>query len=174
LSTIFFPTNPAPALEPIPRESGFSGFFQPGVGYMRYKTNMVARLWTFKLSEDTIDSLSDSPDEKSSAVYFLTYSLGYTFASTRTQLFVGTDLTDLIRLDYGQQVGVKQEIGKLGLLQGGFLFNTIYYKNPWGWSLFGSSPMNFYINAAYLEVDANIDFYDQQAFFSTAGLFFKW
>jgi hypothetical protein len=56
-----------------------------------------------------------------------------------------------------------------------YSFSTaVYYKNPWGWSLFGSNPLNFYINAAYLEVDANIDFYDQKAFFSTAGLFFRW
>jgi len=34
--------------------------------------------------------------------------------------------------------------------------------------------MNFYVNAVLAEVDANIDFYKQQAFFSTAGVFFKW
>jgi hypothetical protein len=34
--------------------------------------------------------------------------------------------------------------------------------------------MNFYVNAVLAEVDANIDFYEQQAFFSTAGVFFKW
>ena len=54
-------------------------------------------------------------------------------------------------------------------------FNTsVYYKNPWGWSLFGSNPMNFYVSAAYVEVDANIDFYEQNAIFSTVGVFFKW
>jgi hypothetical protein len=328
-----FASIPARALEPIPRESGFSGYIQPGIGYFRYKTNMVAKLWTFEFSDDRADSLFDSPDAESGAVYFLTYSLGYTFASTRTQLFAGTDLTDMIRLDYGQQIGVKQEIGRLGLLQGGFLFTSIptevwedpyvvnqdrdetdrdslglrltwdrmwgsqmqlqytyrdidinneksgeslglpagdrkllerdgdhhaieaqyrfnlaqrhwlipailyanddrdgdamssdtfdiqftyayrgdpislvgnafigwadyddrnpiydktqdddryglstavYYKNPWGWGLFGSNPMNFYINAVFTEVDANIDFYEQQAFFSTAGVFFRW
>jgi len=328
-----FSTIPAQALEPIPRESGFSGFFQPGGGYYRFKSNMVARLWTFELSDDQADSLNDNPDGKSGGIYLLTYSLGYTFAGTRTQVFVGTDLTDMIRLDYGQQVGVKQEIGSLGLLQGGILFNTIatevwedpyvvnknrdetdrdtmglrltwdrimgsqlqlqysyrdidinneksgeflglspgdrkllerdgdrhvvealyrfnfaqkhqlapsliysnddrdgdamssdtldlqltyayradpftfiangfigwadydkrnpifdktqeddrygfgtslYYKNPWGWKLFGSFPMNFYINAVVAEVDSNIDFYEQQVFFSTAGVIFRW
>jgi hypothetical protein len=261
------------------------------------------------------------------------FSLEYTFASTRTQLFFGTDLTDLIRFDYSQQLGVKQEIGSLGLLQVGFSFSSIpaevwkdpyvvgvkrdetdrdskgarlvwdriwgsqlqlqytyrdididdersgeflglsagdrsllersgdrhvaealyrfnfaqkhwlapaviyavddldgdamandtidfqltyvyrgdpitftanafigwadydkrnpiynktqeddrygfntsvFYKNPWGWSLFGSNPMNFYVEAAYVDVDANIDFYDQQAIFSTVGVLFKW
>ena len=51
---------------------------------------------------------------------------------------------------------------------------SIYYKNPWGWNLFGSNPMNFYITAVVAEVDANIDFYDQQVFFNMAGVIFKW
>ncbi|UCD79176.1 MAG: DUF2860 family protein, partial [Desulfobacterales bacterium] len=54
------------------------------------------------------------------------------------------------------------------------LQGTLYYKNPWGWSLFGSKPMNFYIGAAYAKTDANIDFYDQEAILTTAGVFFKW
>ena len=51
---------------------------------------------------------------------------------------------------------------------------TVYYKNPWGWSLFGSNPMSFYIGAAFAKTNANIDFYDQQAIMTTAGVFFKW
>ena len=330
---LLFWANLATALEPIPREFGFNGYIQPGGGYYHYKSNMVAKLWTFEFSDDKVDALNDNPDGKSGAIYLLSYSLGYTFAGTRTQVFAGSDLTDMIRLDYGQQVGVKQEIGSLGLLQGGILFNTIatevwedpyvinesrdetdrdsmglrlawdrimgsqlqlqytyrdidinneksgeflglstsdrkllerdgdrhvvealyrfnlaqkhwlapaliyghddrdgdamssdtldlqltyayrgdpftfiangfigwadydkrnpifdktqeddrygfgtslYYKNPWGWKLFGSFPMNFYINAVVAEVDSNIDFYEQQVFFSTAGVIFRW
>ena len=62
----------------------------------------------------------------------------------------------------------KQEDDRYGI-QG-----TIYYKNPWNWGLFGSNPMNFYLGAAYAKIDANIDFYDQEAFLTTAGVFFKW
>jgi len=51
---------------------------------------------------------------------------------------------------------------------------TLYYKNPWDWRLFGSNPMNFYIGAAYAKTNANIDFYDQEAILTTAGVFFKW
>jgi hypothetical protein len=62
----------------------------------------------------------------------------------------------------------KQEDDRYGI-QG-----TVYYKNPWDWRLFGSNPMNFYLGAAFVKTDANIDFYDQQAFLTTAGVFFKW
>jgi hypothetical protein len=330
---LMFGATMASALDPIPQASGFSGFIRPGVGYMSYETNMVASFLGFDLSDESTDSLFDSPDDESTAVFLMPFSLEYTFASSRTQLFFGTDLTDLIRFDYSQQLGVKQDIGSLGLLQGGFLFSgipaevwkdpyvvgvkrdetdrdskglrlvwdriwgsqlqlqytyrdmdiddeksgeflglsagdrkllersgdrhvaealyrfnfaqkhwlapaviyaiddldgdamandtvdlqltyiyrgdpitftanafigwadydkrnpiynktqeddrygfntSVFYKNPWGWSLFGSNPMNFYIEAAYVDVDANIDFYDQQAIFSTIGVLFKW
>ncbi len=325
--------NLAFALDPIPVESGFSGFMRPGVGYMRYKSNMVASFLGFDLSDKKTDSLTDTPDSQSSAIVLVPFTLQYTFASTRTQLFLGTDLTDLIRFDYSQQLGVKQEIGRFGLLQGGILFSGIpakvwkdpyvvdknrndtsrtsngarlvwdrifdsqlqlqytyrkidvsseksgeflglssserdrldrdgdrhigevlyrfnfvkkhrlapafiytrddldgdamasdsydfqltyaylgdpfvltlngligkadydkrnpiygktqdddrygiqgnlFYKNPWGWTLFGSNPMNFYVGAAYVYTDSNIDFYDQEAIMATGGVFFKW
>jgi hypothetical protein len=301
---------------------------------MRYKTNMVASFLGFDLSDKKTDSLDDSPDAESTGVALVPFSLEYTFASTRTQLFLGTDLTDLIRFDYAQQLGVKQEIGRFGLLQGGVLFSgipakvwkdpylvgqdrsdtkrksnggrltwdrifgsqlqlrytyrkididseksgnsipklteserdrldrngdrhigeilyrfnfaqkhwlapafiyakndldgkamagdaydfqltysylgdpiifiangfigkedfdkknpifdktrnddrfgfnaQILYKNPWDWRLFGSNPLNFYISGAWIGIDSNIDFYDQEAIFATAGVFIKW
>jgi hypothetical protein len=325
--------NFAAALEPIPQESGFSGFIRPGVGYLRFKSNMVASFLGYDLSEKKTDSLNDSPDAESTGIALAPFSVAYTFGSTRTQLFLGTDLTDLIRFDYAQQLGVKQEIGRFGLLQGGVLFsgipakvwkdpyvvdknrnetsrssyggrlawdrifgsnfqlqltarkvkigseksgddlglssrekdlldrngdrynlevlyrfnlaeghrlapafiysrdesegdamagdaygfqltysflgdpislvlngsigaadndkkNPIYdktqnddnyglqgqilYKNPWGWSLLGSNPMNFYVEAAYAYTNSNIDFYDQEAILVTGGVFFRW
>ena len=333
ITAILLSANPAAALEPIPTESGFSGFIRPGAGYMRFKTNMVASFLGYDLSEKKADSLDNSPDAESTGVVLAPFSVAYTFASTRTQLFLGTDLTDLLRFDYAQQLGVKQEIGRFGLLQGGILFsgipakvwkdpyiadknrdetsrssngarlawdrifgsnfqvqftarkvdigseksgdnyglsgkqkdrldrngdrydldglyrfnlakghwlapaltysrdesegdamandaygfrltysflgdpislvlnggigtadydkkNPIYdktrdddnyglqgqilYKNPWGWSLLGSNPMNFYVEAAYAYTNSNIDFYDQEAILVTGGVFFRW
>jgi opacity protein-like surface antigen len=325
--------NFASAVETLPRESGFSGFIQPGIGYLNYKSNMVASFLGFDLSDKKTDSLTDSPNSQDNVVALATFSLKYTFASTRTQLFIGTDLRDLIRLDLSQQLGIRQEIGALGILQGGFLFTAIpakvwkdpyvvnqnrqetsrdsngarlvwdrifgsglqlqytyrmidvgseksgqflglpanerrllerdgdrhigeiwytfnigkkhrlqptfiytkdnrdgdamtsdgydfqltyayqgeslafignallgradydeknpiygktqeddrygiqgrlYYKNPWEWSLLGSNPMNFYVGATYVNSDANIDFYDQEIFLTSAGVFFMW
>ena len=51
---------------------------------------------------------------------------------------------------------------------------SLFYKNPLGWSLFGSKPMNFYITTAFAKSDSNIDFYDQEAIMATVGVFFKW
>lgn len=333
IASFLFFANLSVALEPIPQESGFSGFIRPGAGYINFKSNMVASFLGFDLSDKKTDSLDDSADSQSNVIAVAPFSLEYTFASTRTQLFLGTDLTDLIRFDYSQQLGVKQGVGRFGMLQGGILFSSIpakvwkdpyvvnqnrdetsrdstgarlvwdrifssqlqlqytyrnidisseksgeflgltsaerkrlrrdgdrhaaeilyrfnfaekhqlapafayayndrdgsamkndaynfqltyvyfsdpitlttnafigwadyddknpiygktqeddnygvqsslFYKNPWGWSLFGSKPMNFYISAAFAKSDANIDFYNQEAFMTTAGVFFKW
>jgi len=326
----------ASALDPIPQESGFSGFIRPGVGYLKYKSNMVASIQGFDLSKEKIGSYYDSPDSETTALVTLPFTLAYTFASSRTQVFFGTDLTDLIRFDMSQQIGVKQGIGNLGILQAGFLFSgmpakvwkdpyltgqdrddtkrnstgarltwdrifgsgfqlqytyrkvdidseksgnsigsltssdrkllerdsdlhtadlayrfhfakshtlapafiytyddrdgkamrntaydfqltyaylnpgspfsftgnatigqadydkknpiylkkqdddhygiqgTLYYENPWGWSLFGSKPMNFFVGGAFAKTDANIDFYDQEARMASVGVFFRW
>jgi hypothetical protein len=51
---------------------------------------------------------------------------------------------------------------------------TLYYRNPWGWNLFGSNPLNFYVEAAFGKTDANIDFYDQEVLLATFGVFLKW
>ena len=333
VAVFLFSADLSVALEPIPQESGFSGFIRPSIGYLNFKSNMVASFLGYDLSNKKTDSLDDSPNSESTGIFMAPFSLEYTFASTRTQLFLGTDLTDLIRFDYSQQIGVKQGIGTFGILQGGILFSgipakvwkdpyvvdrnrdetsrdstgarlvwdrifgsqlqlqytyrnidinreksgeflgltsaerrrlrrdgdqhaaeiqyrfnfaekhwlapafvysyddreggamkndaynfqltylyfgdpitltanaffgkadyddrnpiygktqdddnyglqgSLFYKNPWGWSLFGSKPMNFFIATAFAKSDSNIDFYDQEAFMASAGVFFKW
>lgn len=52
------------ALKPIPQESGFSGFFSPGVGYMSFKTNILASFLGFDLSDEKTDSLFDIPNDR--------------------------------------------------------------------------------------------------------------
>jgi hypothetical protein len=260
------------------------------------------------------------------------YKIGYTFAGSRTEIFLGTDLGDLLAFDTAQQLGVKQEVGRLGVFQAGILFSgtvrvwkgpyvtgqnrddtsrhniggqltwdrvfgskleleysarkvdigseksgeflgltnsqqdrldrngtvhqasagygfkffgnqkltpqitlfyedldgeamantgvdlkltylfdgdplslvlngyvgqadydksnpvfgktrnddryggsaTVYYKNPWGWKLFGSEPMRFFVTGAYYAVDSNIDFYNQEAVLGMGGIAFQW
>jgi hypothetical protein len=51
---------------------------------------------------------------------------------------------------------------------------ALYYKNPWDWRLFGSNPMNFFVSAAFVETDSNIDFYDQEALMFIGGVLLNW
>jgi opacity protein-like surface antigen len=319
------------ALDPIPKQSGFSGYIQPGAGYLSIKSNTVAKVLNFDLSDQRIDDLNDEPDSESTAIFTVPYKLAYTFAGTRTELFLGTEVGDLLSFDTAQQLGVKQEIGSLGVLQAGVLFSgivrvwkdpyvtgedrddtsrqnvggqlvwdkifgsnleleysvrkvdigseksgeflglsnseqdrldrngtvhrtsigyafkfgrnsltpqvaifsedldgeamantgvdvqltylydgdpitlvlngyvgqadydksnpvfdktrdderygasaTVYYKNPWGWSLLGSEPMRFFVTGAYYAIDSNIDFYNQEAILGMGGIAFRW
>jgi hypothetical protein len=323
--------NAALALDPISQQSGFSGFVQPGVGYLSIESNTVAKVLSFELSDKRIDSLDDEPDSESTVIFSIPFKLAYTFASTRTEVFLGTDVGDLLSFDTAQQLGVKQGLGGLGVLQAGLLFSnnvrvwedpfltgqnrddtgrlnaggqvvwdkifgsnfeleyslrkvdidneksgeslpltsaqrdrldrngvihraglgyrfkfgqhilipqanffsedldgeamantgadlqlsyiydgdpitlalngyygqaefdksnpvfgetrdddrygasaTVYYKNPWGWSLFGSEPMRFFVTGAYFAVDSNIDFYNQEAMLGMGGISFRW
>ncbi len=332
---LLFGAHLASAIQPIPKESGFSGFVRPGIGYLNFKSNMVASFLGYDLSKERVNSLTDSPNSQDSVLVTAPFSVEYTFASTRTQLFLGTSLTDLVRFDMAQQFGVKQGIGSMGIIQGGILFSgmpakvwkdpyvvnekrdetsrdsngvrlawdriagsglmlqytyrkidisseksgdflglsandrkllkrdgdrhigeilyrfniakkhrltpafiytfddrdggamkndsydfqvtygylgdtftftgnafvgwadyddknpipafnktqeddrygiqgTLYYKNPWDWSLLGSNPINFFVGGAFADTESNIDFYDQEVFMTTVGVFFKW
>jgi len=113
--------NPAGALDPIPNQAGFSGFIRPGVGYLNVETNMVAEFANFELSADPISSRTESNDSESTGIFLLPFNVAYTFKNLKTQVFLGTQLTDLARFDLVQQLGVKQKIGGLGLLQVGFV-----------------------------------------------------
>jgi hypothetical protein len=319
------------ALDPIPKQSGFSGFIQPGFGYLSISSNTVAKVLSFDLSDERINDLNDEPDSESTAIFTVPYKLAYTFAGSRTEVFIGTEVGDLLSFDTAQQLGIKQEFGSLGVFQAGLLFSgttrvwkdpyvtgqdrddtsrqnmgaqlvwdkifgsllefeysirkvdigseksgeflnlsnsvqdrldrngivhrgslglglkfgkhtltpqvtvfledldgeamantgadiqltylyngdpitlvlngyvgqadfdkrnpvfgetreddrygasaTVYYKNPWGWTLFGSEPMQFFVTGAYFAVDSNIDFYNQEAALGLAGVAFRW
>jgi hypothetical protein len=292
----------------------------------------VAKVLGFELSDKKISDIDDEPDSQSTAIVTVPYKIAYTFAGSRTEIFLGTELGDLLSFDTAQQLGVKQEIGSLGVFQAGLLFSgtvkvwkdpyvtgqnrdetsrqnvgaqltwdkvfgsnleleyslrkvdigseksgeflgltdseqdrldrngtvhrasagygfkfggnhkltpqitlfyedldgeamantgvdlqltyvydgdpvslvlngyvgqadydksnpvydktreddrygasaTVYYKNPWGWTLFGSEPMRFFVTGAYYAVDSNIDFYNQEAALGLVGVAFRW
>jgi len=325
--------NVALALDPIPKQPGFSGYIQPGLGYMSIKSNMVAKVLSFDLSDNKINNLNDEPDSQSTMLFSVPFKLAYTFQGGRTQVFLGTEVGDLLSFDTAQQLAIKQEVGSLGVMQAGLLFSgatrvwkdpyltnqnrddtdrrnmgaqftwdkmfgsnleleysarkidigdeksgdsiptltnsdrdrldrngvvhqvsaayqfkfaekhqftpeialsyadldgeamantgvdlklnysyfgdpvtlvlngsvgqadydksnpiygktrdddrygvsaTVYYKNPWGWKLFGSDPMQFFVTGAYSVTDSNIDFYNQEALLGMGGVAFRW
>ena len=329
---LIFAGSPALALDPIANQSGFSGYIQPGLGSLNIKSNTVAKVLSFDLSDKKISDLNDEPDSQSTVLFTVPFKLAYTFAGSRTEVFLGTDVGDLLSFDTAQQLGIKQGVGSLGVFQAGLLFSgnvrvwkdpyvtgqnrddtdrrniggqlvwdkifgsnleleyslrkvdigseksgeflgltnseqdrldrngtvhsvsagygfkfggnhrltpqitlsyadldgeamantgvdlqlryiydgdpitlvlngyvgqadfdksnpvfdktrndesygvsaTVYYKNPWAWTLFGSEPMKFFVTGAYTAVDSNIDFYNQEAVLGMAGVAFRW
>jgi hypothetical protein len=125
--------SPVQALDPISSTSGFSGFVQPGVGSLYIKSNMVAKVLSFDLSDKRIADLSDDPNSESTLIVTAPFKLAYTFAGSRTEIFLGTDVGDLLSFDTAQQLGVKQGLGSAGVLQAGVLFSgsVRVWKDPY-------------------------------------------
>ena len=134
ISLILFFANAAYALDPVPQESGFSGFVRAGGGVLNYKSNLVAGNKLMDVGKKTIDSLADEPDSDTTGMGMVNFELAWTFASTRTQLTLGSQLEDIARLELGQQLAVKQELPDNSILSMGFLFTSIpteVWKDPY-------------------------------------------
>ena len=85
-------------------------------------------------SEETTKTLTGEAESRTQGIGLFNFEIGYNFASTRTRVFVGSSLTDFIQFDLAQQIGVRQEIGNLGMVSAGFLFSSIpinVWKDPY-------------------------------------------
>ena len=117
--------GPAYAIEPIPDESGLSGFLSLGAAYNSAKTNMIAGNSFGDVGNSAVDSLTNSPDSNKSGSVNFNFDLRYTFASPRTQLFVGNSLENALRYDFATQLGVAQELPGKNLVAASLLFSSI-------------------------------------------------
>jgi hypothetical protein len=57
---------PALAIEPIPKETGFSGFLNIGLAHLNVENNTLAGNKWINVAEKTVDSIFASPDSESS------------------------------------------------------------------------------------------------------------
>jgi len=128
-------SSQAYAGQAIPEESGFSGFVQLGVGIVSMESNTVAGASSVgTLGERTLSSLQESPDSETKVYAVFNGELKYTFGASKTQLFFGNSLEDLVRYDFTSQIGVRQDVGKAGIMGGGILFTsfpTEVWKDPY-------------------------------------------
>lgn len=118
-------TQTALAIDPVPQESGFSGFVRAGAGMLNYKSNMVAGNSLMDVGDEITNSLFAEPDSETSGMGMFNFELAYTFASTRTQITLGSQIEDIARLNLGQQLAVKQELPDKSILSVGLLFSSI-------------------------------------------------
>jgi len=132
---IVLPVSAAKAAMGIPDESGFSGFINLGLGGLGIKSNVMAEtgLGLVDLGDDTIDGLNNSPDRQNGVLPVFNFEATYTFADSRTQVYVGNLLEDFVRFDMNAAIGVRQEIGDAGLLGVNLLASSIpteVWKDP--------------------------------------------
>lgn len=111
-------------LLPMPEESGFSGFVNLGAMYLNVESNMVAGNKVADVGNSVTTSLTASPDSNNDVIPLINFDARYTFASTRTQLFLGNSLEDFLRFDLTGQAGVRQGISDRSSVSASFLLST--------------------------------------------------
>jgi len=113
------------AIQPIPKESGFSGFLNIGGVYLDVKSNMIAGNNLVDIGEGVISSIHESPDSESNFLPSFNFEFAYTFADTRTQIYAGNSLEDFLRFDTASLAGVRQEMADSSVVGASFVFSTI-------------------------------------------------
>ena len=118
----------------LPDSSGFSGFIAPTIGYMQFRNNMVASFQRYDLAERQTSSIFDKPQRQNMFLVLAPIDFAYTFSKSRTQIFLGMRLEELIRFNLSQQVGIRQQSKKLGVAEASFLLSalpTMVWEDPY-------------------------------------------
>ena len=104
----------------IPKESGWSGFLLGGINVVNYESS-------FYSGDDDHSTLSGltSPESSSAVTPLINADIRYTFADTRTQIFLGNLIQDAIRFDFTQQLGLRQGLGDKGIVAGSLVFSAM-------------------------------------------------
>ena len=127
---IVLTSGPVLAQDDIPTTSGFSGFVLAGPGYFNVESNLIVT--GAPLLDDVgnaqIESIFAQPSSNSSPAFLVGGELNYTFSGTRTQLFFGTRLEDILRLDIAFGLGVRQELPDESILAASLLMTPLELK----------------------------------------------
>lgn len=104
--------HPTLAADSIPTTSGFSGYALVSPGYFNIESNLIVA--GAPLLDDVgpaqINSIFSSPSSETAPALTVGGELNYTFASTRTQLYFGNRIEDVLRLDIAVGLGLRQEL----------------------------------------------------------------
>lgn len=125
-------TLPALALEPMPKEKGFSGYVNLGVGTGSIESSFLARVpgIDVDLSDDTIDDLG-APDDESITLPAANINIGYTFAGGKTRVFLGSDLEDFLQFDRSTVLALRHDFDRIGRTQIALLSSAFPGTDVW-------------------------------------------
>ena len=114
----------------IPETSGFSGFMLTGPGIFNISSNLLSTgpPLAGDAGDKQIESIYNSPESNLVGSWAVAGEVNYTFAKSRTQLFFGNRLEDILRLDVPFGLGVRQGKKKAGILAFSFLLTPLELK----------------------------------------------
>ena len=111
----------AGAIEPIPEETGWSGFVLFGAGFTDVKSNTVVGNDIIDVGQDTISSILQSPQSDDTVHPVIGGEVKYTLPN-RSQFFFGSSLEDQLTMDFANQLGWRKQTNS-GIYQLGFLLS---------------------------------------------------
>lgn len=125
--------SPSLALEPIPKQDGFSGVIGAGANYFNFESNDIAKIAGIEVSDARRGALSEEPDSESSVLPALNIDLRYTLGGSQTQFFLANTLFDLVKLDSFAELGVRQQFSDRSILSVGVVFSGLVevYSDPY-------------------------------------------
>jgi len=112
------------ALEPMQKESGWSGFVLLGGGGISYESSEISGLQSIDLEHKTIQDRS-SPNRESGFLPLLTGIVRYTLEDKKTEFFAGNSLEDFLRFDMNIALGVRHQFNGIGIMGVRFLVSTV-------------------------------------------------
>ncbi len=112
----------AVAIEPIPEETGWSGFFLLGAGFTSVKSNTVVGNDIIDVGVKSVRSIFDSPRSDDTVHPLVGLELKYTLPG-RSQFFLGSSLEDRLTMDFANQLGWRKQTDSSGTFQIGLLLS---------------------------------------------------
>jgi len=112
------------ALEPMQKESGWSGFLLVGGGGVSYESSEISGLESIDLEHTTTQNRS-APNKESGFLPVLTGTVRYTLEDKKTEFFAGNSLEDFLRFDMSLAIGARHQFDGVGILGLRFLISTV-------------------------------------------------
>jgi hypothetical protein len=106
----------ASAMDPMPKEAGFSGFLALGAAGGSVESNFLAQILSIDLSNEDIYSY-DSPDQTDIIIPSFNYNLGYTFSNKKTRIYAGTAVEDSLDFSSNTVLAVRHDFDSLGNIE---------------------------------------------------------
>lgn len=103
------------AIEPIAKESGWSGIVLMGAGSIKYKNNEIAGNRLLDVENKSISNYG-SPESQSTAFPLLTGNAKYTLQDKKTEIFIGNSLEDYLRMDSSLSLGIRHSYKDIGII----------------------------------------------------------
>ncbi len=163
------------ALEPLPKDQGWHGFLNLGVGVITTKSNLLYGNESIDVGNETTDSLTDGPDKTDSqGIPVLNFQVGYFWKSSKTFLYFGTDIEDLIRYDFTSVAVVRKGVGDAGVLSFELVSTPVaadVWEDPYlvgskrqdtertstgvrlSWDKIGGTPLDITVTGRDIEID---------------------